>query len=151
MFISKMVMEALPNIHLVGMLTIAYTLVYRSKALIPLYIYVLLDGLIHGFNAWWIPYLYIWTILWAITMLLPKKTPRWLCALICPILCGLHGLFFGILYAPAWAIMFKLNFSQMLSWIAAGTAFDVLHAIGNTAVGFLIYPLSELLKKLESK
>ncbi len=31
MYVSKMVMEVLPNIHLLGVLTIAYTIVYRKK------------------------------------------------------------------------------------------------------------------------
>ena len=76
MLASKIAMEALPNIHLVGMLTMVYTLVYRKRALIPIYIFVLLFGLIYGFSAWWVPYLYIWTILWGVTMLLPRRMPR---------------------------------------------------------------------------
>ena len=59
MFTSKIAMEALPNIHLVGMLTIVYTLVFRTKALIPIYIYVLMNGVYSGFSLWWMPYLYI--------------------------------------------------------------------------------------------
>ena len=149
MFISKMVMEALPNIHLLGMLTIAYTVVYRWKALIPIYVYVFLNGLFAGFNAWWVPYLYIWTILWALTMLIPKRTPKAVACVIYPLLCAAHGLAFGVLYAPAQAIMFGLNFQQMLAWIAAGFGFDALHAVGNFAVGLLALPLSEILRKLE--
>ena len=67
MFCSKIAMEALPNVHLLGMLTMVYTIVYRYRALIPVYIYVLLNGAFAGFNLWWVPYLYIWTILWGIT------------------------------------------------------------------------------------
>ena len=33
MFISKLVMDAFPNIHLLAMLTVAFTLVFRQKAL----------------------------------------------------------------------------------------------------------------------
>ena len=40
MFCSKIILEVLPNIHLLGMLTMVYTIVYRRKALIPIYIYV---------------------------------------------------------------------------------------------------------------
>lgn len=151
MFISKIVMEAFPNIHLLGMLTMAYTLAYRSKALIPIYIYVLLNGLFSGFSMWWVPYLYIWTILWGVTMLLPKKMPRAAACAVYPAVCMLHGLSFGILYAPAQALMFNMSFSQMLVWISTGFAFDLLHAVGNLAVGFLVLPLSELLKLLEKR
>ena len=55
MFCSKILLEVLPNIHLLGMLTIVYTVVYRRKALIPIYIYVFLNGLFAGFNMWWVP------------------------------------------------------------------------------------------------
>ena len=151
MLLSKLVMEALPNIHLLGVLTITYTLVYRWRALIPIYVYVILNGLLSGFNAWWVPYLYIWTLLWAITMLLPRRMPKWLACIIYPTLCALHGIAFGVLYAPAQAIMFGLNFQETLTWIAAGLPFDIIHSVGNFAVGLLIYPLSEVIRKLENR
>ena len=151
MFISKIVMEGLPNVHLLGALTITYTLVYRWRALIPIYIYVFLNGLFAGFNAWWVPYLYIWTILWGVTMLLPRRMPKWLACVLYPLLCGIHGFAYGALYAPAQAMMFGLDLSGMLAWIAAGIPFDIIHGISNFAIGLLIYPLSTLLRKLESK
>ena len=149
MFCSKLVMELLPNIHLIGTLTMIYTLVYRKKALYPIYIFVILTGLYGGFGLWWAPYLYIWTILWGITMLLPKNLDHKLGAFIYPLVCSLHGLLYGILYAPAQALMFGLDFDGMIAWIIAGFPFDLLHAGGNLVAGLLIIPLSKLLKKLE--
>ena len=155
MFCSKIIMEALPNLHLLGMLIMVYTLVFRKKALIPIYCYVFLNGLYAGFSLWWVPYLYIWTILWGVTMLLPKnlpeKLPRELCIIIYSAVCALHGLAFGLLYAPAQALFFGLNFQEMLVWIAAGFSFDVIHALGNLFAGLLILPLSALLKRLSEK
>ena len=148
MFCSKIVMESLPNIHLLGALTIAYTVAYRHKALIPIYIYVMLNGVYAGFNAWWFPYLYIWTILWAVTMLIPRKMPDDIKRIIYPLICGLHGFAFGTLYAPAQAIMFKLDFRGMLAWIGAGLPFDVIHGIGNAFAGILVLPLSNILLRL---
>ena len=148
MFCSKIIMEFLPNIHLLGMLTMTYTLVFRKKALIPIYIYVLINGLYAGFSMWWIPYLYLWTILWAVTMALPKNMPKRAAGFVYPIVCGLHGLAFGTLYAPAQALMMGLSFKAMLIWIAAGLPWDVVHGVGNLVAGLLIFPLSELLKKL---
>lgn len=149
MFCSKLAMEALPNIHLLGMLTMVYTLVYRKKALIPIYIYVILNGAFSGFNLWWVPYLYIWTILWGLTMLLPRNLPKSAGAVVYPLLCGIHGFAFGALYAPAQALMYGLGWEGMLAWIAAGLPFDLLHGVGNFAVGLLILPLAELLRRLE--
>ena len=51
MYLSKIIMEWIPNVHLLGALTMAYTIVYRRKALYPIYVYVFLNGALAGFNA----------------------------------------------------------------------------------------------------
>lgn len=150
MYASKFLMEAFPNIHLLGVFVIAITVVYRKKALYPIYIYVFLNGLFAGFNMWWVPYLYIWTILWGATMLLPKNMPTKIKPIVYMILCALHGFLFGILYAPAQAIMFGLNFEGTLAWIAAGLPFDMIHGISNFFCGLLIMPIIAVLKKFSS-
>ncbi len=148
MYVTKVIMAALPNVHLIGMFIILFTILHRAKALIPIYIYVLLEGIFGGFTLWWIPYLYVWTILWAITMLLPKKLPDKYAAFIYPIICGLHGFAFGILFAPAQALLFGLDFKGMITWIIAGLPFDITHGISNIFTGLLVLPLSKLMKKL---
>ncbi len=149
MYVSKIVMEWIPNVHLLGTLTMAYTLVYRKKALYPIYVYVFLNGTLGGFNAWWIPYLYIWTILWAVTMLLPKQMPKRVSSIIYMIVCAMHGFCFGILYAPAQALMFGLSFEGMIAWIISGLSFDMIHGVGNFFCGMLIVPIASLLRYLE--
>jgi len=149
MFASKIIMEVLPNIHILGMLTMVYTLAFRKKALIPLYVYIMLNGLFAGFATWWVPYLYVWTVLWGVTMLLPKRMPKSVASIVYPIVCSLHGMLFGVLYAPAQALLFGLDFEGMLAWIATGFVFDVTHAIGNFAAGLLILPMSQLLIRLK--
>lgn len=149
MYCSKIIMEWAPNIHLLGMFTMTYTLAYRVKGLIPIYVYVFLNGFFAGFAVWWVPYLYIWTVLWGMTMLLPKKLPVKAAVFVYPVVCGLHGLMFGTLYAPAQALFFGFDFRQTLAWIAAGFPWDILHAVGNFAAGFLILPLVKLIRKLD--
>ena len=148
MFGSKLLMEFLPNIHLLGLFIMVFTLVYRVKALIPIYIFVFLTGIYGGFTMWWIPYTYIWTVLWGITMLLPKKMPVWLKSIVYPTVCCLHGLLYGVLYAPMQAIMYRFTFEQTLTWIASGLYFDLLHGICNFILGLFILPLTDLLLKL---
>lgn len=148
MFCSKIIMEVLPNIHLLGMFTMVFTIVFRKKALIPVYIYVFLNGLYSGFNVWWIPYLYIWTVLWGVTMLLPKNMSKKVAICVYPVVCALHGLLFSTLYVPVQALLFRMDFSQIIAWIISGLPFDAIHSAGNFCTGFLILPLSELLKKL---
>jgi len=151
MFASKIAMEAAPNIHLLGVFTIAFTVVYRAKALYPIYIYVLLNGVFGGFSTWWVPYLYIWTVLWGITMLLPKKMSRPVQVVVYAVVNAIHGFAYGMLYAPAQALLFGLNFKGMVAWIIAGIPFDVTHGISNFAWGLLlIVPIVVLLKYLEN-
>ena len=76
MYLSKMLMELVPNVHLTGVFVIAFTVVYGVKALYPIYVFVFLTGLFSGFATWWIPYLYLWTVLWGVVMLLPKNMPK---------------------------------------------------------------------------
>ena len=149
MYVSKVIMEWIPNVHLLGTLTIAYTLVYRRKALYPIYVYVFLNGALAGFNTWWIPYLYIWTILWGITMLLPKNMPKKAAPIVYMVVCALHGFGFGVLYAPAQALLYRFTFEQTLAWIASGFYFDMIHGIGNFFCGILIIPIATILNMLE--
>lgn len=150
-FTSKLLMEGLPNIHLVGVLTVVYTLVYRRKALYPIYVFVLLTGLYGGFNLWWMPYLYIWTVLWGVVMLLPRHMPAWLAPVVYMVVCGAHGLLYGTLYAPAQALMFGLSAKEMVAWIVAGLPWDAIHGAGNFCLGVLIMPLTTLLRKLDTR
>lgn len=156
MTISDQLMNALPNVHLIGMFTMVLTLVYRQKALIPIYLFVVLDGLVEGFYlSTWIMYSYIWLVLWAWTMLIPKKTPDRVRALIYPIICALHGLAFGILTTPVALFMHypqsMWNWADFWKLVLTGIAFDINHIIGNFFAGLLILPLSNLLFKLERK
>lgn len=144
---SKLVMEVLPNIHLLGVFTIAITAVYRRKALYPIYISVLLLGLYYGFPTWWIPHLYLWTVLWAVTMLLPKRHP--LPPLIYMLLCAGHGLVYGTLYAPSQALLYGMNLQATLAWIVAGLPFDAIHAAANFACGLLIIPLIRTMQRAD--
>ena len=147
-FLSDILMEALPNIHGVAMFVALFTLIYRAKALIPLYVYVLLNGVYAGFAQWWIPYIYVWTILWALIMLIPKKSSDKTKFILSILFCSLHGILFGILYAPLQALMFGLSFQGMLTWIAVGFPYDIIHMCGNFAMSFLIIPLYKVIKKI---
>ena len=45
MYVSKIILEFAPNIYLLGVFIMAFTLVYQKKALYPIYTYVLLNGM----------------------------------------------------------------------------------------------------------
>lgn len=151
MYASKVAMEWLPNVHLIGVFIVAMTVVYRRKALYPLYIFVFITGLFGGFGTWWIPYLYIWTVLWGMTMLLPKTISKAAAPFVYAGVCGLHGFLFGTLYAPAQALLFGLNFDAMLAWIVAGLPFDITHGISNLVCGMLICPIIAVLRRARNQ
>ena len=149
MYASKVIMEIAPNVHLLGVFTMAFTLVYRKKALYPIYTFVLMTGLLCGFAAWWIPYLYLWTVLWGVTMLLPKRMPGKVAPFVYMAVNACHGFLYGTLYAPAQAIMFGLSFDRTLAWIAAGLPWDFVHGVSNFFCGILITSIVSLLRRLE--
>ena len=149
MYASKVIMDAAPNIHLIGVFVMAFTVVYRRKALYPVYIFILLTGLFGGFSTWWIPYLYIWFVLWGMAMLIPKRMPVWVKPIVYMCVSGLHGFAFGLLYAPAQALIFGLSWDAMIAWIIAGIGFDVTHGISNICSGILIYPMIKILNRVK--
>lgn len=147
MYASKLIMELAPNVHLIGVFIVAFTIVYGKKALYPIYTFVLITGMFNGFATWWIPYLYIWAVLWGMVMILPKKIPKKAQAIVYMVVCGVHGLLYGMLYAPAQAILFGLDFNGMIAWIIAGLPWDLVHGISNFFCGILIMPIVFALKK----
>lgn len=148
MTLSDLLMEGLPNIHLIGLFIAAITCVYRAKALFPIYVYAFLIGAAGGFGLWWLSYLYAWPLLWAFIMLIPRRLPSPLYFVLVHAVTVLHGLAFGVITAPVLALMWGLSFKGTVSAVAAGLSFDILHAVGNFTFGFFIYPLSKLLTRL---
>ncbi len=146
MYASKIVMDALPNIHLLAMFISLFTIVFRKKALYPIYIFAFVTGAMNGFGVWWLAYLYTWTVLWALIMLIPKNPPKWVYFSVIPIICAVHGFAYGTMCAPVEAFLHRLSFKETLLWISGGLYFDMIHGISNFAMSFLVYPLVETLR-----
>lgn len=149
MYASKMLMEFLPNVHLLGVFTVVFTVVYRKKALYPIYTYVILNGIFCGFATWWIPHLYVWTLLWGAVMLLPKKMTKKVQVLVYMAVCSAHGFLFGTLYAPVQALLYGFGFQKTIAWIIAGLPWDCMHGISNFFCGILIMPMISVLRLAE--
>lgn len=143
MLVSKLLLEAIPNFHLLAVFTIAITVVYRQKALYPIYLYVFLQGLVAGFNPWWVIHIYVWLPLWGIVMILPKNLSKGKSAIMYSAVATLHGLFFGILSAISQAPVFGLGFIEM---IITGIPYDLIHAGHNLILSaVLIMPIIKVL------
>ncbi len=152
MMASDLVMNIIPNVHLVGVMIVVLTVTYRWKALFPIYVYVLLIGLVEGIGTWWIPYLYVWTLLWGMVMLLPKKMPTWLSPIVYAMVCGLHGFAFGFLWIPSQMLFMSFTWKQALVWWEFGffTA-DIPHGVGNLVGSTLVVPMVNLIRKLDKR
>ena len=153
MFLSAQI-DIIPNVHPVSVFIAVFTVVYRKKALIPLYVYIFLEGLFGGFGIYWWPmYLYVWLPVWAFTMLIRKGTKEYLAAIFITVICAVHGILFGTLCAPySCLVMYKDKFlDALIPYIAYGFPFDVTHCIGNIAQSALAIPLIRLICKLEKK
>jgi len=149
MYASRQAMAVLPNIHLIGVFIVVLTVVYGKLALYPLYTFVLLEGLLAGFGTWWLPYLYIWTVLWGAVMLLPKNMKPQTAAVVYALVCACHGFLYGVLYAPAQALIFGLSWEGMLAWIASGFTFDLIHGFSNLVCGVMIMPLVKVVQRMD--
>ena len=62
LFVLQVALSYLPNIELVSLSVILYTLVLGKRVIPILLAFSLLEGLLYGFGIWWISYLYIWPI-----------------------------------------------------------------------------------------
>ena len=146
MYAGKMALAFLPNIEPVSLLIIVYTLVLGSRALWPMYLYIALEWVTWGISAWSINYLYVWLILFGLTMLCRHMTSPLNWAL----LAALFGLFFGLLCAPVY--VFVGGWAYAFSWWVSGIPYDLLHCIGNFSLTLVLYkPCLNTLRQLHSR
>lgn len=143
MIISKEILAFLPNIEIVTLLVIVFTLSYGLRTLIPVYIFVLAEGLLYGFGFWFWSYTYIWTILVFLVYLLRKNENLF----VFTALSGIYGLLFGILGSiPNFVVG---GIGGGIAYIIAGIPFDIAHCLGNVVTTLALFlPLRKLLKKL---
>ena len=145
MFVLQIVMAPLPNIEPASLFLIVITCAFGKKALLSTAVFILLEGLIHGFGLWWFFYLYAWPVLIALVLLVRPfiGNSAWGWALIS----GIYGLCFGLLYALLF--LFTGSFETFLSTWIAGFPFDILHCIGNFVLCLLLYmPMMRIVNKL---
>ncbi|MDW2799800.1 hypothetical protein RZO55_19680 [Clostridium boliviensis] len=146
LFISQVSLSWLPNVELVSLFLILYTLVFGRHVWIILYVFVLLEGLFWGIGMWWFSYLYVWALIPASVFLLYKKH--------CPspvsaaLLAGSFGMLFG-LFSSLPAVLTG-GLSAAFVWWTAGIPYDILHGMGNFIVSLILFkPLYQLLTALK--
>lgn len=141
LFAQQVALAPLPNIELVSLMVMLFTLAFRHKVLYTIYLFALLEGVYWGFHPWWwVPYLYIWTILAGLTWLFRanRSTVLW------AVLSGVFGLFSGMLFAlPQFFIG---GWAAALAYWLAGIPFDLVHCTGNFVLCLVLWnPLQKTL------
>ena len=88
LFMGQVIMSFLPNIEIISLLIILYTIFFGRKVFWMIYVFVFLEGFLYGFGMWFFNYLYVWTILALVCLPLRKNTS----ALFWSIISGFFGL-----------------------------------------------------------
>lgn len=157
LFVVQAALAFLPNIELVSLLLIVFTLTFGKKVLYIIYGFALLEGFLYGFHLWWINYLYVWTVLALAAHLSRRRTHPAYWA----VLSGFFGLCFGALCsfpyffigwsgAAAGTSRLAGGLHSMAAWWITGIPFDLLHCAGNFVCALVLFrPLSLLMKKLK--
>ena len=141
-FVQQVALAALPNIELVSLLVIVYTKTFRFKSLYIIYVFALLEGVYYGFHIWWISYLYVWTILALITIVLHRVQSQFIWAAVA----GAFGLCFGALCAIPYII--AGGPAMAIAYWVSGIPFDLIHCVSNFVLClFLWKPLTTLTSK----
>ncbi|WP_349946802.1 hypothetical protein ABFV83_00310 [Lacrimispora sp. BS-2] len=146
LFVSQVSLSWLPNIELVSLLLILYTLVFRKHVWLILYVFVVLEGLVYGFGLWWFSYLYVWPILPAAVFLIYKnKTPK---TFGISLVSGIFGMLFGLFCSGFYFLAGGPG--AALTWWAAGIPYDIIHGTGNFFLSLILFqPLYRLLTSLK--
>ncbi len=149
--VGKHALQMIPNVEVVTFFILLFTLVFGWKTLIPVFIFVVEEGLFYGFNpSWYVFYCVIWPLLSVLTMafrpLLKTNPLAW-------------ALFSSVFFVPVfsvtnilllrliWGSSFKG--SAMLAYLISEIPYDVTHIVGNFVVTLALFePLYTVLKRL---
>ena len=142
-FEAKYVMSFLPNIEPVSLMVMLFAVVFGWKWVYPVYLYVVMEILFYGISVWNVYYLYVWTILAVIAVLMRKVQSPIVWALVS----GAFGLFFGALCVIA--DIFIGGFSYAFAKWAMGIPFDITHCVGNFVIALILFaPMRKLMHRL---
>ncbi|MCD8130479.1 MAG: hypothetical protein LUE16_04260 [Lachnospiraceae bacterium] len=143
--VVKDALAFLLNVELVTLLIVLYTLFFGKRILFAIPVFVLLQGMLHGFGLWWIMYLYVWPLLAVLTSLFRRQTSL----LFWSVFCGLFGLFFGALCSLPYLVL--SGPAAAFAWWVAGIPFDILHCVSNAVLCLALFrPLRLALSKLKN-
>lgn len=147
LYVAQIGLAAIPNLELVSLLILIYTLVFGKKTFWMILVFNLFEGIQWGFGLWWISYLYTWPILMLLVLLLKKLIKEEF--LIWSVLLGLYGLAFGSFFAVAYI---PVDPKYALTYWISGLPWDVWHGICNFVLTIILgKPIYHLLIQLKRR
>lgn len=142
--VSKIALAIIPNVELVSLLLIVFTLVMGRKTYLVTVGYAIIECLLWGMGTWVIMYLYVWPILVATIRLLNKLHINSVLAY--SIASGAFGLLFGAFSSLTYVAIG--GWSMGFSWWINGIPFDLIHGISNFIICLALYkPLLKIANK----
>ena len=145
--VSKRVLDAIPNVELISVLFIVFTLCLGvKKTLISSVAFAITECAVFGISTWTITYFYVWPILVLATYGFRRANSK----IVFSILSAFFGLFFGMLCSLV--TLFIGGLKLAISWWAAGITYDIVHCISNFVICLVLFdPLVFALKELTKK
>lgn len=127
MFLGQYIFQFIPNIEVVSLFIIIFSLIYRYKILYSITLFIMLMGIFYGFGLWILGYLIIWPLLCVMTIILSKylKKNYFILSLFSATFSFLFGAFYAIPY------IFVGGASLAFVYWISGIVFDIIHMIGN--------------------
>ena len=141
---SKLALDLLPNVEVVTLLFIVYTIFYGRKTILVAIGFSAIECVLKGVNVWSFMYLYIWPLLIMIVFYANKRKVGYM--FYC-ILSGFFGLFFGMLCSIP--NLFIGGWHMAVTWWVAGIPYDIIHCGSNFVLCLLLFkPLCAIMKKI---
>ncbi|MCR5324516.1 MAG: hypothetical protein K6E85_14765 [Lachnospiraceae bacterium] len=141
---SKLALDLLPNVEVVTLLFIVYTIFYGRKTILVAIGFTAIECVLKGINVWSFMYLYIWPLLIMIVFYANKRKVGYM--FYC-ILSGFFGLFFGMLCSIPY--LFIGGRHMAVTWWVAGIPYDIIHCGSNFVLCLLLFkPLCAIMKKI---
>lgn len=143
---GKLALSFIPNIEIVTLLFIVYTIVFGyKKTMFVSLIFTTTEIFIYGFNTWLLVYYVIWPLLISLTELMKKviESEYGYAAL-----GAIFGYAFGLFFAIGESFFYGIAYGWAY-WIR-GLLFDLVHGTSNfILILILLNPLKSLLFKLK--
>ena len=143
---GKLALSFIPNIEIVTLLFIVYTIVFGHKrTLLVSVVFVTTEIFLYGFATWLLGYYIIWPLLILITEVISR---RFQSEYAYAILGAVFGYAFGLFFAVVESFFYGIAYGWAY-WLR-GLLFDLVHGTSNFVIILMLFnPLIKLLGKLK--